>query len=280
MANPKTTSPRVALTRKQIEEGIGAELLSLCEGISGDGTITKEDLTALSVWLKANKEETLPSVVYLHTVFRRVVADGKVTREEQKELLEAIERILPPEQRRDAKAARKAAETKRREEQKAEQIRKMAAEEAEERRRTPEASFDFMVAGVAHEGRHRLVERCLRVGDRVLLRPDPNNRYDQFAVHVTLADGREFGYVPRFDSEDVHNCIAEGGYYIASIKKILEGRAFPTPVVILDFYRQDQLAQIAMMGPIPCPALGGPEVRGGRGTGGLKRRKRWWEFWK
>ena len=97
--------------------------------------------------------------------------------------------------------------------------------------------------------------------------PEPNNPHDECAVAVTLVDGRRIGYVPRTDSEDVSGCIDDGGYYVATVKKILTGGRVPVPVIVLQFYRPDQLADIADLKPDLCP------------TAAAAPRKPWWKFW-
>jgi hypothetical protein len=106
--------------------------------------------------------------------------------------------------------------------------------------RLPSDEFDFMVAGVSFEGRHRLIERYAGVGDHVRVVREPDNRHDKFAVAVTLIDGRKIGYVPRDEYESVWDCLDEVGHYVATVKKILTGGTFPIPVIVLQFYRSDQ----------------------------------------
>src|SRR5262249_14676609 len=122
-----------------------------------------------------------------------------------------------------------------------------------QQRRWPEDEFDFMIAGVGFEGRDRIIRRNLSVGDRVRIAPEPDNPHDDCAVAVTLTDGRKIGYVPRTDSEDVSGWIEDGAYYVATVKKILTGGRLPVPVIVLQFYRPDQLADISDLKPDPCP---------------------------
>ena len=110
-----------------------------------------------------------------------------------------------------------------------------------------------MVAGVAFHGHQRIIERCLNVGDRVRLAPEPDNPHDDCAVAVTLANGRKIGYVPRTDSQDVSGCIDDGQCYVATVKKILRGGHRPVPVIVVQFYRPDQLSDIVDLKPDTCP---------------------------
>lgn len=241
--------PRVSLTRSQIEEGLGAELFSLCQGMTADGKLARGEIVALGLWLRDNREAPLPGIAFLSETLERIIADGRITRDEQRELMEAVEKVLPPDERREAKAARKLVEAARRAQERA--AADAARDEARQReqRRWPEDEFDFYVAGVGFEGRHHLVGRHLNVGDRVRLAPEPDNPKDEFAVAVTLADGRQIGYVPRADSADVLGCLEDGGYYVAVVKKILTGREYPVPVIDLKFYGLGQIADIADLDP-------------------------------
>jgi HIRAN domain len=136
-------------------------------------------------------------------------------------------------------------------------MNRRVARSSQERRR-PEDEFDFMVAGVNFEGRHRIIDRYLNVGDRVRIALEPDNPHDECAVAVTLIDGRKIGYVPCTDSEDVTDSVGDGGYYVASVKKILTGGQFPVPVIVLQFYRPDQLAGIVDSNPDLCSTAATP----------------------
>jgi hypothetical protein len=270
MSERRPRQPRVSLTQTQLQEGIGAELFSLCQGITADGKLAKDEIVALGLWLHRHRDAPLPGIAFLSETLSRIIADGHVTRDEQRELLEAIEKILPPEQRRTAKEARRAVAAQRKAEVIAARKEERRQELERQQRRWPEDEVDFMIAGVSFEGRHRLIRRYLSVGDRVRVAPEPDNPHDECAVAVTLTDGWKIGYVPRTDAEDVSGCIADGGYYVAAVKKILTGGRMPVPVIVLQFYRPDPLADIADLNPDPCPTtLAAPTVP----------RKPWWKFW-
>ena len=62
---------------------------------------------------------------------------------------------------------------------KAKKASKKRTQELEsQQRRNPEDDFDFMVAGVNFDGRHRIIERCLSTHDRVKIVPEPHNSHD------------------------------------------------------------------------------------------------------
>src|SRR3954468_13875062 len=105
MSNSQPSNARVSLTKSQLQEGIGAELFSLCQGITADGRISKAEIVALGDWLNPHQTAPLPGIALLTETLKRIIADGRVTRDEQRELMEAIEKVLPPDARKGAKAA-------------------------------------------------------------------------------------------------------------------------------------------------------------------------------
>lgn len=267
---------RVSLTAAQIQEGLGAELFSLCQGITADGKLTKAEVITLGLWLRSNKDAPMPGIAMLSETLNRIIADGRVTREEEKELLEAIEKVLPVSYRKEARAARMAVRSERLAKE------KVAKSEIKERSR-PVEWFDFMVAGVGFDGRDQLVTRNLQAGSRVRVSPEPDNAYDRHAVLVTLTDGRAIGYVPKAEAEAVSNCTRTCGYYYATVKKIIPGRSFPIPVIILRFYLAHQLDALSDRSPDPC--LRAP-VRAARPMPAIvtterfeEPRKPWWKVW-
>lgn len=62
------------------------------------------------------------------------------------------------------------------------------------------ATYEFFVAGVQHHKLHECIKE-LKVGDNLILRPEPTNRFDPNAVRIeffSLSQDREImlGYVP------------------------------------------------------------------------------------
>src|SRR4051812_24119274 len=184
MGGNRESKPRVSLTKAQLEGGIGAELFSLCQGMTGDGKLSRDEAVALGLWLHDNRDVPLPGIAFLAETLDRIIADGRITRDEQRELMEAVEKVLPPESRRDAKAARRAVEAKRKADERAAKKQQKREEFERAQRRLPEEEFDFMVAGVQFEGRHRLIERHLKVGDHVCIGSEPHNKFDDCAVAI------------------------------------------------------------------------------------------------
>ncbi|MDD4888308.1 MAG: HIRAN domain-containing protein [Phycisphaerae bacterium] len=253
---------RVSLTKAQRESGIGAELLVLCQSMTEDGTLSLDEIKELVRWLRDNREADLPAKDYLFETVSRIVADRKVTRDEQKELYRAIEIVLPPDARRVAAAHRKAleAEIKSRE--------KLAKEGEKERKKQeyfrsrPVDDFDFMVAGVHYEGRGDIIRKSVREGDRAYLARDRENAFSPNAVEVRIENGEQIGFVP--EDCDTAAVVAQwlelGSPQSASIKKILVGGRVPIPIVLAYFYRPDaQVDGIVLpdqVPPKPPPVIG------------------------
>jgi len=113
MARDPSAKRRVSLTKTQGQAGVGAELLALCQSITEDGSISKEEILALRAWLKANKNSDLPAVEFLTTTVEEIVEDRRVTNEEIEQLYESLVRVLPPEWREEAQIARDIAKDER-----------------------------------------------------------------------------------------------------------------------------------------------------------------------
>ena len=98
---------RVLAIRKGYEEaGVIAELVSLLETVTEDGMITDSEVEALQTWLQDNSEVKSPAIEFLLATVSEILQDGRVTEKERKILQLAVERVLPVESRRTAKAKR------------------------------------------------------------------------------------------------------------------------------------------------------------------------------
>ena len=53
------------------------------------------------------------------------------------------------------------------------------------------------VVGVSFEGRQEVLA-CLKMGDRIWLEMEPNNRYDHNAIKVSRSNGEQIGYLSRY----------------------------------------------------------------------------------
>lgn len=232
---PQQRTKRISLTKTQLRTELGAELLSLCQSVTADGKIAPEEVEGLRSWLADADAAELPAASYLREVVERILADGQITPDEYKELHKAVESVLPSELRKDATAARKSVAD-------AERAAVKAAKEAEReerRRNAPLASANFMVAGVRHDGRQAVIERHANPGDAVTLQRDRGNRFSKYAVAVVLANGKQIGFVPEDDAQELAALLDQGARADAVITKILGGGRSLIPVVQTYLYRAD-----------------------------------------
>jgi DNA polymerase III epsilon subunit-like protein len=103
---------RLSLTKRQLDEEVGAALLALLERIVADGSLSDEEIKDLTDWLLQNQGGDLPAIEHLIDVVKDIVADGKITDSERVDLFLGIEKVLPVTERRVAKAAREDAEAR------------------------------------------------------------------------------------------------------------------------------------------------------------------------
>lgn len=242
------TGPRVSLTKEQIESGAGAELLSLCQTVTADGSLSDEEVSALSQWLQDNRSAELPAIAFLVPVVEHIVADGVVTADERRQLFQAVERVLPQDVRGMSRAARLAREQIEKEQRKAELSASQAAEREERNRNEPVERFDFMVAGAKFEGRAKIIDREVRSGDPVLLQRDLGNRYSRNAVSILTQSGHQIGFVPEDDAGDLAPLLDSRHRYAARVKKILQGSSHQIPVIVADIYGPDSTAPALVAG--------------------------------
>lgn len=231
--------PRVTLSKAQLQEAAGAELLALCQTVTADGVLTDEEVYELRAWLVANRTQQLPAVEFLITTVERILADGKITKEERKELHAAIEKVLPPAARIEAASQRKAVEAAERDRVRQEQKAEKERERAERERQRPVYSVNFMVAGVHYEGRPEVIRRYVQEGDRVFLVRDPGNKYSRNAVEVRLENGYQIGFVPEDYAPEVAPLLDQGLPHVASITRMLVNTRVPIPIVYAYLYRAD-----------------------------------------
>lgn len=272
-------SRRVSLTKSERSSGIGAELLALCQTVTDDGYLSKDEISELRRWLKDNRDTDLPAVTFLHETVERILADRRITREERQELYQAIELVLPPEARREAVDARREAESEREHRDRIKHeadraaSREVAVKAAPHKRAAllashqqsrpaapkreasaksaggssgassskdmPLASSKFMVAGVHQEGRGALIEQFAAEGDQVFLARDPASPLSPNAIEVRLENGYTIGFVPEEDAQVIAPLLDDGCPHIATIKTIMEGGRVPVPVVVSRVYDPD-----------------------------------------
>jgi hypothetical protein len=107
---------RITLTAKQLKEAVAGELLAMLESVSEDGILTDVEVAQLRVWLRKATAEDIPAFTFLRSVVEEALADGVVTDDERKTIVQAILRIMPLEQRTSAKMRFDKVETERIEE--------------------------------------------------------------------------------------------------------------------------------------------------------------------
>ena len=89
--------------------------------------------------------------------------------------------------------------------------------------------------GIVGESHYQDAIRRCRQGDRVVLKREPENPYDENAVAVLRENGEQIGHLSRDHAEWVARVIDEGKKVEAKIKRILGGtRDKPTRGVVID----------------------------------------------
>jgi hypothetical protein len=264
--------PRLSLTQRQRETEAGAELLNLIQAVTDDGHISDEEVEQLRHWLIANEDADLPARDHLHAMMEQVLRDGRITADERRELYKAIETILPPDLRPLAKMRRQEREGEERERRKAEQAaaREQAREEKERNR--PLARFNFMVAGVRHEGRAEIISDYVTAGDPAHLRRDRYNEHDRNAIEVLTKDGDEVGFVPKENARELAPLLDDGALQHAIFDRILDRGRYPIPVVNGQLYAKDATVPIAtkpegVPGGRPAAAPASRPARSSEGSG-------------
>ncbi len=228
--------PRLSITKLQRRTSIATDLLDLCQTITEDGHLDEGEIEALRLWLAENRGADLPAIAFLAETVERILADGRVTPDEHRELYRAIETVLPPDLRASVRGTRVAIE-----EVDKERSRRAKVEAAEARNRNrPVEHYDFMVAGVRYEGRAQVVETWAAPDVAIQFEREPKNRYSKNAtlVKVQVADA-VLGYVPETLAADLAPLLDSGHQYRARIKKVLAGGRSPVPVIVADIFRPD-----------------------------------------
>ena len=103
---------RITLTKKQIASEAGETLLRLLVEFTADGELSLGEIDRLRSWLKANTAaaESIAAIDWLSGIVEDILVDGRVTQDERVELVLAIERVLPKDERLQAQSRRGKAE--------------------------------------------------------------------------------------------------------------------------------------------------------------------------
>jgi len=227
---------RVSLSKAQLASQAGADLLSLCQSVTSDGSLADAEVAELQIWLREHKETDLPAVAYLIPIVEAILQDGLVSEEEKRQLFVAIERVLPAEVRSVAKAARKSVEDVAKEGEKSVRGREREANRIAREKRRPIARFDFLVAGTRHEGRGKVIEKSVEEGNIVILERDRDNCHSNNAIAILTSKGAQIGFVPEDDARELAPLLDAGHRSEAAVKKILTGGRSPLPVVVVSIF--------------------------------------------
>ena len=229
---------RASITKLQRETAAGAELIALCQTVTGDGRLVDDEIASLRQWLQDYRGSEFPAVALLRKTVERILADGRVTSQEREDLYRAIETVLPPDIRDSVRGTRLSR-------QRGVKVARLTREPAREplseaeTRNTPVDVWDFMVAGVRYEGRPSVISEFAREGDVAFLIRDRANSFSRSAVEVRLSNGMQAGYVPEEHAVDVAPLLDAGHKHIAWVKKILTGGRTPIPVIVASLFSPD-----------------------------------------
>lgn len=102
---------RVTLTKSQLSTDRGAELFRILSEITQDGMLSNGEIDKLKAWLATSGIEQLPAEQHLSNILSVIIANGSISADERRNFQKEIERVLPPSQRAEAKAARELRET-------------------------------------------------------------------------------------------------------------------------------------------------------------------------
>src|SRR5579862_5522105 len=83
----------------------GAELFSLCQTATADGTLSARERNALRVWLERPESPEVPASRYVRGLIAEIVACGRVSSADLQALWRSLESALPDELARRRPAA-------------------------------------------------------------------------------------------------------------------------------------------------------------------------------
>jgi hypothetical protein len=110
--------------------------------------------------------------------------------------------------------------------------------------------FDFAVAGGGYHDLGR-VRDVLALGERLLLRAEPDNPYDANAVAVHRADGPMLGFIPRVANEPIARLLAAGARIDAEVVERLHvrnGEKAPDDLAFTFFLNGDPRIRLTLRG--------------------------------
>ena len=91
-------------------------------------------------------------------------------------------------------------------------------------------TFYTKLAGVTFEGRQLVIRNLNRMGmldpgSTLVLKREPSNPYDPFAVAVFASNGQQIGYLPKDCARQASMNMANGVLYHASVGAVTGGDA-------------------------------------------------------
>lgn len=102
---------RITLSKKHLATEAGNDLLALLMHVTADGEMSLGDVKSMREWLDSHRDSVdVPAIAWLHELVGLILADGRVTADERVDLLLAIERVLPADERILAKKRRQVAD--------------------------------------------------------------------------------------------------------------------------------------------------------------------------
>lgn len=89
-------------------------------------------------------------------------------------------------------------------------------------------TFYTKLAGVTFEGRQLVIRNLNRMGildpgSPLILKREPSNPYDSFAVAVFASNGQQIGYLPKDCARQVSTNMAKGISYRANVGTVTGG---------------------------------------------------------
>lgn len=60
----------------------------------------------------------------------------------------------------------------------------------------------------------------LNIGDKLVLDPEPSNKFDEYAIKIVDEENNHVGYLPRYYSQDVSEYLVEGRKYRCSVLEV------------------------------------------------------------
>jgi hypothetical protein len=240
MSKPSASgSRRISITKLQRDSAAAVELISLCQSATADGKLSDDEVQSLRQWAQDYSGVDLPARAHIQEVLQRILADGVVTEAERDDLYLAIEAVLPPDLRAPVRGRRREIEETAKAAAKEASVEADAAAREERARNRVLRAWNFMVAGVRHEGRPALIRDHATSDADVFLRRDPGNPFSSNAIAIQLPNGVQVGFVPEVHAVEMAPLLDRGHPYVAFITKILTGGRSPIPVVQADIYRTD-----------------------------------------